>query len=252
MTIDIEGDDANITSGFYMPGSLTTASVTNAEGEAWVGQAYTAFATAVQTALNASPSGPGYTVTWSSTTGLYTIAKAGTFVIVFQNSPEYDNAADALGFARNTTYSGANTYTSVKSPVYQMISAINGRTNVVGPVEPDDIAEESVSDGGEDYVITRKVTEQLISWAQQMEPRNAVMAKAASASSLPYSWQQWFRHTRGTHPFWCSDVLEGEPAGVFYRLTAKGAALKPRRFTPDYDDQWVVPFDARWLGTYNP
>lgn len=252
MTFQVDTDDAIIDAGFYMAGSLTTASVTDQNGVAWQGQAYTSFASAVQTAMNATPAGPGFTVTWSTTTGLYTLSHGSTFALDFANNDEGDASADALGFARSGSYSGANSYTSVKVPRYVMASAISARTGVVGPFEPDDIAEMSVSDGGDDFVITVKTSEQLMMWQQQMEPRSSVYIKAATANSAVTSWQDWFQRTRGTHPFWCSDVLEGEPNGVFYRLTGKGASFAPRRTEADYDGYWTIQFDTHWLGTYTP
>jgi hypothetical protein len=247
----VAGSTATIATGYYLPCDIGTSDFQSSPGVAYAGPAYTAFTTAIKTAFDTATSST-FTVTWSNSTGKYTISRATTFTLAFSTTAEL-RLRDALGFTGNK--SGANTYTSDVVPAYICDSAIAGRTNVVGHYEPDDIADEAISDGGEAFVITRKTGELLMSWQQSMEPRSSVYewaAYAASAYNVPWSWQQWFRHTRGSHPFWCIDALEGEPEGVLYRLTAKGASFRPQRVTADFDDQWIVPFEARWLARYIP
>lgn len=251
MTVTINAGVATITPGYYMQGDFdTSAAYTTPSVNGWTGQQYTGFADAVASALTAA-AGATVTCAYSRTTGKFTIAKALTFTLSFATAADLRLRA-ALGFTGNK--SGANTYTSDQVPNFSLFSAITGRTNVQGPFEPDDIAEESVSDGGVDYVITRKTSEQLMSWDQAMEPRAAVypFARAAGGSTL-WTWQDWFRHVRGTHPFVVhGDALEGEPEGAFYRYTAKGAASRPRRFMSDFDDYWVLPNEVRWLAQVEP
>lgn len=252
MTATVAGSAATIASGYYMP-AMQTSLVYPTPGVAYAGAAYTNFTTAVKTAFDAATSS-NFTVTFDTTTGLYTISRATTFSLTFNTGTPSDmRLRAALGFTSNQT--GNNLYTSQVVPAYVCRSEILGRSNVMGQVEPDEIAEETVSDGGEAFVITRKTGEFLMTWQQTMEPRSAVYEwaayVAASSSSIPWSWQQWFKHTRGTHPFYVNDTLEGEPNGAVYRLTAKGASFRPQRVTADYDDQWIVPFEARWLGRYN-
>lgn len=250
MTATVAGSTATIASGYYMP-AMQTSLVYPVPGTAWAGAAYTNFTTAIKTAFDTATSST-FTVTFNATTGLYTISRATTFTLSFSTAADLRLRA-ALGFTGNK--SGANTYTSDVVPAYVCRSEILGRTNVNGQFEPDDIAEEAVSDGGEAFVVTRKTGEFLMTWQQSMEPRSAVYEwaayVAASSSTIPWSWQQWFSHTRGTHPFYVNDTLEGEPNGAVYRLTSKGASFRPQRVTADYDDQWIIPFEARWLGRYN-
>jgi hypothetical protein len=70
------------------------------------------------------------------------------------------------------------------------------------------------------------------------------------AALSTWTWREFFQHTRGTHPFWCSDDLPGENGGALYQLTAKGAAYQGRLFTADFLDYTGVPFKARWLGAF--
>lgn len=250
MTATVAGSPASIANGYYMP-AMQTSLVYPTPGVSWTGAAYTNFTTAVKSAFDAA-TGSTFTVTFSTTTGLYTISRATTFTLTFSSASDLRLRA-ALGFTGDK--SGSNSYTSDAVPAYVVRSEILGRTNVMGQYEPDDIAEETVSDGGEAFVVTRKTNEFVMTWQQSMEPRTAVYEwaayKAASNSSIPWSWQQWFAHTRGTHPFYVNDTLEGESNGAVFRLTASGASFRPQRVTADYDDQWIVPFEARWLGRYN-
>lgn len=255
MTLSTLGTGATIASGYYLAGNKSTATVYTDPATLYSGQAYSVFTSAVKTAFD-SATGTTFTVTWSSTTGLYTISRSTTFTLTFSTAADL-RLRDALGFTADRTSSfvgGVWTLTSDVVPAYVLDSTIAGRTNVTGPYEPDDIAEETVSDGGDAYVITRKTSELLIEWQQSMEPRSKVMTWAAYAANsdknIPWSYQQMFRHLRGTYPFYLQDGLAGESKGVLYQLTARGASFRPRRVTADYDDQWIIPFEARWLGAF--
>lgn len=255
MTLSTLGTGATIASGYYLAGNKSTATVYTDPATLYSGQAYSVFTSAVKTAFD-SATGTTFTVTWSSTTGLYTISRSTTFTLTFSTAADL-RLRDALGFTADRTSSfvgGVWTLTSDVVPAYVLDSTIAGRTNVTGPYEPDDIAEETVSDGGDAYVITRKTSELLIEWQQSMEPRSKVMTWAAYAANsdknIPWSYQQMFRHLRGTYPFYLQDGLDGETKGVLYQLTARGASFRPRRVTADYDDQWIIPFEARWLGAF--
>lgn len=247
MTCTVDGSAATIAAGYYMPGDYYTGGIWPTPlAASYTGQAYSAFTTEVGAALTAAAG--TYSCTHDPATGLYTISSGGNFTLSFSTAADLRLRA-ALGFSGNK--SGASSYTSDYVPIYQIVSTIGGRSNVLGPYEPDDIAEEGVSDGGVDYVITRKTDEQLMSWAQMMEPRSAVYPWAKDAAGESgWTWRDWFAHTRGTHPFACGEVLSGEDYGAVYRLTARGASYRPQRVTADFDDYWSIPFEARWLGTF--
>lgn len=248
MTLSTLGTGATITPGYYMQGQ-STSTATYAEPtplvQGWTGQNYTAFTAAVKAAFDAA-TGATWTVTFSETTALFALSKTGGAVALTFSTAADLRLRGALGFSGDQ--GAATSFASTLVPNYSIFSTITARTNVQGPFEPDDIAEEAVSDGGTDYVITRKTTERLMSWDQSMEPRANVypFARAAAGSSI-WTWEQWFQHCRGSHPFLCVDALGGEPNGAYYRYTAKGAASRPRRFMADYDDYWVIPHETRWL-----
>lgn len=252
MTLSTLGTGATIAVNWYMQGQdCDTGYAQETPGvNSWTGQAYGSFKAAIETAFNATGTGT-WTASFSTTTGLWSLSKSGGAVALdFETGsiPANLRLMRALGFA--SSLGAATTFQATRVPDYAIFSAITGRTNVQGPYEPDDIAEEAVSDGGVDYVITRKTGEQLISWEQQMEPLASVDPFTRSLDYTPewWTWRDWFQHVRGTHPFVVLNSIDGDASvGGFYRYTAKGAAYKPRRFTADFNDYWVVPHDCRWL-----
>lgn len=247
MTVTINASPATIGEGYYLPGTLyDTNNVVTASGESYAGNQYTSFASAVSAALSAAL-GAAVTVSWSATTGKYTVASAGTFSLTFTAASGLRLRA-ALGFTGDK--SGTNSYESDSLPTYAMLSSVSGRTDVRGPMESDDIAEESVSDGGDPFVVTKKREEVLFSWVQQAEPVASVRSFAINSSVSLWTWQDWFRATRGTHPFVVNDGLEGETEGCLYRLTSSGASFRPTKMVSDDDTWWTVPFEARFLGVF--
>lgn len=258
MTLSTLGTGATITPGYYMQGGTdvdTAAYASRTPGALdWEGQQYTDFATAVASAFNAA-TGATWTVSFNETTGLFSLLKTGGAVALdFTTGAIASNLRlqAALGFSGNKS---ADTFFQADVvPNYAIVSEVAGRNDVQGPFEPDDIAEESVSDGGVDHVVTRKSGELLMSWAQAMEPRSSVypFARYVSATPTAWTWEQWFKHCRGTHPFLVVDALDGEPQGAYYRYTAKGASHRPRRVSADFDDYWIVPHEARWLARREP
>lgn len=249
MTCTVAGSAATITEGTYMPGDMwalsgaqTTLVGTFEEG------GYTNFTAIVKSVFDAATSST-FTVTFSETTGKYTISRSTNFTLAFSTAADLRLRA-ALGFTGDK--SGASTYTSDSVAKYVLVPAIQARSLSTDIHEPDDIAEESVSDGGDAFVVTRKSAERMWKWEQTMESYATVFNRAATAyTGTLWTWQDFFEHTRGTHPFavrdsgWTSTQADD---GDIFRLTAKGAAFTPKRVTSDFDDLWNIPFSARWLG----
>lgn len=250
MTATVAGAVATITPALYLPGEFDTNNLADRDGNTWTLTDYTAFTAAVKAAFDAATS-TTFTVTFSETTGKYTVSRATTFTLSFSTAADLRLRA-ALGFTGNK--SGANTYTSDQVAGYCLLSAMGARTYEGAPMdqEPDDVAEESVDDGGQAEVITRKTSENLATWWQTMEAKASVYKLTASAaSSTIWTYEDFIKNTRGTHPFVCLDANMAEAAdGVLHRFTAKGAAFRPRRVSPDYDDLWNIQFITRDLGVF--
>lgn len=251
MTLSTLGTGATIAAGYYLHGELDTNNLSPYDSwyssEAYNLRRYEGFSAAVKSAFDAA-TGTTFTVTQSTTTGKYTISRATNFSMTWSTASDVA-LRNMLGFTGNK--SGTNTYTSDTTPPVVVVATVSGRSNVRGPQDAQDIAEESVSDGGDAFVVARASNEQLMSWSQTMEPRTSVYASADStlaAADRVGSWQDFFRRVSGAHPFFVNEGLTGEPDGTLHRLTARGVAFQPQRVMADFDDHWIVPFDTRYLG----
>jgi hypothetical protein len=203
---------------------------------------YTAFAAAVQTALNVVAA--GWTVSYSTTTHAYTISNATAFTLTWTGDAG-KNLQRALGFTASV--GSTTSATSTVRPYYVIVPAITARSQVSDVYEPDDIVKEAVSDGGSSFAISKDTTETLSDWEQQMESRTATLARAAVAA-VPWTWEAFFKHCRGAYPF---RLVDGSTSTV-HTLREKGAAFTGttrRRVAVDYDDLWIIMLMTRDLGT---
>lgn len=203
---------------------------------------YTAFATAVQAALNAVVA--GWTVSYSTSTYAYTISHATAFTLTWTGTGG-TNLQRALGFSANVG-SGTSATSDVR-PYYVIVPAISARSQVSDVYEPDDIVSEAVSDGGTSFAIAKDTTETWSDWEQTMESKEAVLARAALAT-VPWTWEAFFKSCRGKNPI---RVVDGSSSTV-HKLREKGAsftAATRRRVAVDYDGLWNVSLMTRDLGT---
>jgi hypothetical protein len=203
---------------------------------------YTAFATAVQTALNAVVA--GWTVSYSTSTYAYTISHATAFTLTWTGTGG-TNLQRALGFT--ATVGSTTSATSTVRPYYVIVPAISARSQVSDVYEPDDIVSEAVSDGGTSFAISKDTTETFSDWEQQMESASATLARSAVAA-VPWTWEAFFKHCRGAYPF---RLVDGSTSTV-HKLREKGAAFTGttrRRVAVDYDDLWIIMLMTRDLGT---
>lgn len=203
---------------------------------------YTAFATAVQTALNAVVA--GWTVSYSTTTHAYTISHATAFTLTWTGTGG-TNLQRALGFIASV--SSTTSATSTVRPYYVIVPAITARSQVSDVYEPDDIVKEAVSDGGSSFAISKDTTETFSDWEQQMESASATLTRSAVAA-VPWTWEAFFKHCRGAYPF---RLVDGSTSTV-HTLREKGAAFTGttrRRVAVDYDDLWIIMLMTRDLGT---
>jgi hypothetical protein len=203
---------------------------------------YTAFAAAVQTALNAVVA--GWTVSYSTSTYAYTISHATAFTLTWTGTGG-TNLQRALGFT--ATVGSTTSATSTVRPYYVIVPAITARSQVSDVYEPDDIVKEAVSDGGTSFAISKDTTETFSDWEQQMESASATLARSAVAA-VPWTWEAFFKHLRGAYPF---RLVDGSTSTV-HKLREKGAAFTGttrRRVAVDYDDLWIIMLMTRDLGT---
>jgi len=240
MTCTIAGFVATITPATYFAGDETATAFMPVAG-------YTAFTAACAAAFDAAGGG-AWTVTWSYTTGKYTISRATTFTLAFSTAADLRLRA-ALGFTGDK--SGANTYTSDEVPKYVILAAITARTAVTNVYEADGIVEEAVSDGGDAYGTALRTGELLSDWTQAYEAKTAVFTRNAVPVN-GWCWQAFFAHHRGTHPFGVTGTGDDDITFPLYMLRADGASFTPQRVTSDDDTYWSIPFRCRDLGLLSP
>lgn len=237
-TCTIAGASATATSGLWVHHEYDWTDVTG-----WT--AVDVYADMLAGAFSAA-TGTGVSVVWSNSTGLYTVSRATNFTMAFSSASDLRMRA-TLGFTSNK--SGANSYTSDVRPYYLIIPAIGALTATTDVFDPDDLAEEAVSDGGEAFVVSRSTSDQLWDWSHAMETKAAVMSRAAAAA-VPWTWQHFHAHHRTGLPFVVASNNVGE--GAVHRLRAKGVPFRPERVEADYDALWTIRLQTRFLADIFP
>lgn len=232
MTATIAGSAATVASGLYSHQSWSWSGITG-----WT--TVSEFGPAVASAFTIATGG-AVTCSFSTSTGLYTVARNTNFTLDFSTAADLRLRA-ALGFTGNK--SGANSYTSDVRPYYLIVPAVEGLTDTTDEYEPDDLAEEAVGDDGAAYTIARTTADTLWDWSHAVETKAATFAREAE-SAVPWTWQHFFAHARKGMPF-----VRGPSTGYVHRLRAEGMSFRPQRMTADYDGQWTVRLLTRYLGT---
>lgn len=215
---------------------------------------FSAFAVKLEADIDAAVAAT-YAVAFDASTLRYTISNTAAFTLIFPNTAAGNNAADLLGFARNTTYSAATSYTSVRRPFYVMRSQIDGQSSESDEYEPDGVAVDAEADDGRAYSVNRIAAPIYLDWTQRFEqptppagiasPGQAIFSRDAS-TTVPWSWQRAFSHARATMPIHVRDA--GSTAGPVVKMRAEAASFVPQRVTADYQGLWDVPFRTRLLG----
>lgn len=235
MTCTVAGFAATIGTGTWAHQTLAAVAAVNN---------YTAFGVAVKSALDAAGGGP-YTVSYSSTTHLYTISRATTFTLDFSGGASDTRLAHALGFTA-TSHTGANSYSSDVRPYYVMVPTEAARSAQLPFIyEPPDIVEEDTSDDGTPYAVAKNTSELWADWTQPMEAKAACFDNSA-ASSAPWTWQAMFKHCRGQFPV---AVYESALFNAVHKLRADGASFKAIPVTSDLDTLYSIKFLTRYIGT---
>ncbi len=237
MTATVQGNTATLAENTYAFSSL--ASVMGSGN-------YAAFGAAVIVAFNAAHAGT-YHVDWSSTTYQWTIYReTAGFTLTFSGASALRLRA-ALGFSGNPSGAGtlASPYVSDIRPYYVVVPDIDAATEVSGAYEPPEIVDEAVSDGGTPWAVARQTSEMRSDWKQKFESK-AQTYTASAVAAVPWTWQHFFRHVRGQHPF---GVYDSGAGNTVNKLRAEGASFQPNRVTVDDDTYWSLDFLTRQIGT---
>lgn len=225
---------ATVASGTYC--HISISSVTG-------GTTYRALYYGVDTALAVVDA--GFSCSFDATTLAYTISHASNFTLTWTGTGG-ENLRKALGFSADL--SGSNSYTSDVRPFYVIEAEIDGRSQYTDVYEPDDIAEDAVSDGGDAFGVSKDTTELWCDWLQSMETKEATLSRSAT-SAVPWTWEHFFKHCRNDQPFLVTG--DSDSTGIVYKLRGDFASfgLNIRRpHTADYAELWDLQFYTRDLG----
>lgn len=221
----------NFTSGEYSHITLQDA-VSYYSSESRFG----AFATALQTALNALPGTQVYTVTFNATTGYYTVSvNTGTFSATLNAV-----ARQILGFSGNWP-AASTTVTGTVRPYYLLYAAYGARS-LLREYEGSGIVESQIV-GNRAYGIAESDMATYEDWTLEYETKAATHIRSAS-STVPWTYQHFFQHCRSYVPFRATD----DNGSSVHMLRSEGAKWDMDRATPDSDSHFHVPFKTYLLG----
>jgi hypothetical protein len=223
--------------------SFTTSTYAHVDLQSVMGTGlYDDFATALQTAMDASASARTFTVTYSTSSMAYTIApNSGTIVLTTNTNTVMRNI---LGYNSLPTGAAASTSSQIR-PYYVIDPNIDGQSSVTDDYEPSGFSFDGETDNGYSYGISRETAPTYYDWVQMMEPKEVVFTRAAT-SSVPWTYQHLFAHARNFEPIYYENTANLDTA--VHLLRAEGAHWAPQRVTADYDGQWNIPFRTRVVG----
>ncbi len=232
---------ATLTTGTHAHTALATVTGTGT---------YTSFGAAVQTRLNATV-GSGWSVTYSTTTHRYTVSRATAFTLTWTGAAG-EKLRKMLGFAGTTI--NATSAIGTLTPWFAIVPTIGGRSAFTDVYEPDDLVEEATADDDTPFAVSRErgadaygLGDQVMwsDWSQMMEPIASTLIRA---SSTEWTWERFYKHCRGEHPFFVFDTATGS---TVHRLRAQGASFNAtvrERVVADWDELWSLRFYTRQMG----
>lgn len=180
------------------------------------------FRAVLVTKLDATPDAGTYTVTFSFTTGKYTItrAPAANFELTFPATAAGLLARALLGFSGNK--SGATSYVSDVQVTHFIFPPMDARSHVI-PDDEDVVTEVSEADDGTTYSLSRTTAPLHYDFDLQFQTEALTFTRHAAATA-PWTWQQFFDHVRGHEYFVSSDG--GGTVPVLHKLRQDGTSFK--------------------------
>lgn len=200
---------------------------------------YTSLCAAVQAALTAGTGGGAYTVTWSASTGLVTIAHNGAGGV---SAVSLTPTTRGYYLGHTAAKSGALSYELDVTPYYVIRGACGFWSQLSEREDPEGVASDVIAHSGRPHGIARSVVPVLIDLTVPLETRAAVYS-AHATTAAPWTWQDLYRHSRNTLPL----ALDDGELVRFVRLTERGAVFAPRSISADYVGHYDIPLRMRLL-----
>ena len=213
--------------------------------------AYDDFATALKTALDATADTSTYTVSFSTTTGLYTITRdaGGTFTLTFAATDTAIAMRRVLGLSA-TTASTAAVITSDVRPYYWIVPALPGVGRVSRAYHGDAVAFGGITGTGIPYGLAVDGPAKFEDITFMAEANTATLDDDLVAA-VPFTWEGFFDHVANQHPYY---YYSGTNPGRVYVLRSEdGAAFDEsnrERLEADWDSAWHVTLRGVRMGTF--
>ena len=216
---------------------------------------YADFITAIQAAITAAARGVVYTTSFNTSTLAYSFdTSSGTLAMSFSGTAG-TIMRRILGFTGNVAAT-SSAITSDARPYYVARALVAGQSNYSDEYESSDGIEEKESDDGDAVSISRYTIPTYLDWEQMLEEKSPPATIASdgtgvfenvATTTVPWTWQHFYRHVRATEPFALYDNGSGE--GLVCRMRKDTAKFKPVRAMSEYDVLWNLPFNTRLLGS---
>ena len=208
---------------------------------------YTDFATALEDAMNASPStSDTYSVSYNTSTLRYTISSSGSrnFTV---NNPTTTTArkvmGQIIGLTSQTTASSGS-LTGDILPWYVISPSVGALSDRTDDYEPSGIAIGDETEDGSHYSIARTASPTYNDFAIMLEGQAACFKRDATNSSpwaYPWTYQHFFEHVRSIEPFLIVDSDASE--NTVHMLRPGSANWNPDRRESDHN-LYDIRFDT--------
>ncbi len=240
-------------SGMYMHANVGMTASATIDGVALA---------AFEDAIAALVSGGALAVTFSRSTLLYTLSCASAFTVTWSGA-QGTAIRDILGFEANL--GSATSHTSTKRPKYLIATRHAGQTAVKASHEPSGRIQHAESDSGFQYSVHPDEIATYAHWTQPYEtnigPTDADFASNFAVGGAPmrradlgaatkvwWTWEDFYKHVRGTLPFAMVDQAATTNEGLVYKLHGDSAHFDPTRKTADFDGHWMPAIKALYKG----
>ena len=212
---------------------------------------YTDFATALQTAMNASgDSTDTFTVSYSTSTLRYTITSNGSRNFTLKD-PTATTArkvmGQILGFTSEAVAGSSSPTDAVTGdalPWYIISPAVGALSDRTDDYEPSGIAIGDETEDGSHYSIARTASPTYNDFAIMLEGQAACFKRDATNSSpwaYPWTYQHFFEHVRSIEPFLIVDSDASE--NTVHMLRPGSANWNPDRRESDHN-LYDIRFDT--------
>lgn len=205
------------------------------------------------------------TISWSSTTGLYTITSSPNLTLDFTSATLGDSSgkrlAEAMGFNYNHTsatggsasdpynvsLSGASSYVSNVTPAYYLALARDGVSDYERPSVVKGQIERVTSSSGNGYAVGPATFEKRIKFRVRFQTLAATHASEQDDTAAPWTYEDLCEHAGAWEPVVLSHSGETNDA-VFLLVEPEFDSGKVKPVWSNYHGKWDLEIAGQYLG----